>query len=210
MLAATAAVLGLLLLVVYLWPAPSSPEPSDLPFSDVASDRIQIEDVRPTQQTQALTPPPPAPLPPIVVPNDRLIKKEFEMDDGPLPIENPGTDARRQEGTTGIPTAARTPDTNARLLRLVQPSYPKAAQQAGVRARVRLSVEVDARGQVVAASITDRWVLTEDGRAEPTPRLSYGLEEAALSAARQSRFRPAVHNGQPVATRTTLTITFGN
>jgi protein TonB len=42
------------------------------------------------------------------------------------------------------------------------------------------------------------------------PSLGYGLEESALDAASRSLFRPAEQNGEPVATRTTITFTFGD
>jgi outer membrane biosynthesis protein TonB len=209
LLASLAVVLGGLLLLVELWPAPSSTSPSLARYSDRPSDRIQLEEVTPTSQSQELRPPPPAPLPPVVVPNDRLIETDFEFSDGPLPIEDPDDDARRQAGTASTPTASRLPDTGARLLRAVQPTYPDAARREDVRARVRIAVQVDERGEVTSASIVERWRLSGDGTATPAAELGYGLEDAALAAARRSRFRPARADGAPVPTRTTITFTFG-
>jgi outer membrane biosynthesis protein TonB len=209
-LIALAVVLGGILVLVNLWPNFSHRPEADGPFRDRAPETIQMEEVQPTRQVQDLRPPPPAPLPPVVVPNDRIIETDFELSDGPLALEAPGPDARRQEGQSGLPTAARTPDTSARLLRAVQPTYPDRARKDGVRARVKVSVQVDDRGRVTEATVVGRWRLDEGGRASPVASLGYGLDDAALAAAHRSRFRPAKHQGQPVPTRTTITFTFGN
>lgn len=203
-------VLGGSLGLVHLWPAPAPAGDPDAPFSDRPDETIQIEAVQPTRQTQELRPPPPAPLPPVVVPNDRIIESDFEWSDGPLLIENPGEDARRQQGKSGPPTASRMPETSARLLRAVQPTYPEEARRADVRARVEVSVRINAQGMVTDAAIIGRWRLGEDGRVTPTASLGYGLEAAALAAAHRSRFRPARNRGEPVATETTITFTFGD
>jgi len=203
-------VLGSSVGLVHLWPAPGPAGNTNAPFSDRPDETIQIETVQPTRQTQELRPPPPAPLPPVVVPNDRIVESDFEWSDGPLPIENPGEDARRQEGRSGPPTALRMPETSARLLRAVQPTYPEKARQADVRARVEVSVQINVQGKVTDAVIIGRWRLDKEGRATPTASLGYGLEAAALTAAHRSRFRPARNRGEPVATETTITFTFGD
>jgi hypothetical protein len=62
---------------------------------------------------------------------------------------------------------------------------------------------------VTTATVLKRWRLSDGGQARPVAQLDYGLEEAALVAARRSRFRPAQQNGRPVASQTTLTFEFG-
>jgi outer membrane biosynthesis protein TonB len=209
LLGAVVCVLVACLLLVHGWPVPTNSESSELPFSSTGQEVIDIEEIIPTRQSQELRPPPPAPLPPVVVPNDRLIEVEVELGSSALQIETPGEDARKQEGTADPVAAARVPDTGARLLRAVQPGYPSAARDAGLRARVVVEVYVDKQGRVETATIKDRWRL-DAGGAHPVAELGYGVEEAALTAARRSLFRPARANGQPVATRTTLTFTFGS
>lgn len=201
-------VLALCLVLVHGWPAGTG-APSDLPFSDVAQEVIAIEEIVPTSQSLERRPPPPAPIPPVVVPNDRLIEVEIEWGTSALQIETPGDDAERQEGAADRATASRLPDTGARLLRAVQPGYPAEARKNDVRARVRVEVQVTASGRVSEAVVTGRWRQHEDGE-QPVASLGYGLEDAALNAARRSLFRPAESNGEPVATRTTLTFTFGD
>ena len=200
-------VLSVCLALVHGWPQGGAVS-SDLPFSDVGQDVIEIEEIVPTSQSRQKNPPPPAPLPPVVVPNDRIIEFEADLGTSALDVETPGDDAELQDGTADQATASRTPDTGARLLRAVQPDYPSDARDDDVRARVAVEVHVSAAGRVAEAFIKQRWMLV-DGRAVPVESLGYGLEDAALAAARRSLFRPARSNSEPVPTRTTLTFTFG-
>lgn len=207
-LGALALVLGLGIALVRWWPAPT-PSAAEGPFSERGPERIHVSEVQPTTQPREQTPPPPAPVPPEVVPNDVVIEEEIEFGDGSLAIEDPEDDDRLREGRAEAPTAAQHPDTNARLFRAVQPDYPSAARKQSVRARIRVAVQVSKTGQVEGATVLKRWRLLEGGGTHPVAHLEYGLEEAALVAARRSRFRPAQHNGIPVASQTTLTFEFG-
>ena len=200
-------VLALALLVVRGWPVDTPSPAADL-FRDRPDDRIQVRDIRPTSQSQERNPPPPAPLPPVVVPDEVLVKEELEFGDAELRVDTPEDDARLQAGAEQA-TAARQPDTGARLLKNVQPTYPSAARDDEVRARIQVEVQIGTQGRVQSATVRRRWRLREDGVAEPVDRLGYGLEEAALAAAQRSLFRPATHQGTPVVSRKVLTFTFG-
>jgi len=208
LLGALVGVLALTLVLVRSWPAPTEEAPST--FRDRPAERIQVREVQPTSQSQERTPPPPAPLPPVVVPDEVLVTEEIDFGEAELQVDvpDPEDDAQLRDGAEQA-TAARTPDTGARLLRNVQPTYPTAAQEEDVRARIKVAVEVDPEGRVQSATIQQRWRLHPDGSSEIVEELEYGLEEAALVAARRSLFRPARHRGEPVATRTVLTFTFG-
>ncbi|MFP4228736.1 MAG: energy transducer TonB [Salinivenus sp.] len=208
-LTALAGVLTAAVLLVHGWPDPAS-SPSEAPFSDRTPDRIQIETIQPTSQPREQSPPPPAPLPPVVVPNDVIVEQDVEFEDGALQVETPSDDAERQAGDRDPVGATQQPDTGARLLRNVQPKYPMDARDDDIRARVRVEVSVSAEGRVESATVLDRWRVSEEGHARPVAQLGYGLEAAALSAAQRSLFRPARHEGRPVPTRTTLTFTFGD
>jgi len=199
-------VLLLAIVLVRGWPVATS-EPPPI-FRDRPSDRIQVRDVQPTSQSQEQTPPPPAPLPPVVVPNEVLVKEELDFGEAELRVDVPEDDPTLQDGADRA-TRARPPDTAARLLRNVQPTYPGAARKEDVRARIDVEVEIDTQGRVQTATIQQRWRLRPDGSAELVEKLGYGLEEAALGAARRALFRPARHRGKPVVTRTVLTFTFG-
>lgn len=207
LLGALALVLVLAIALVRGWPLPS-PSEDNRPFRDRPPERIQMRDVQPTSQSPEKNPPPPAPLPPVVVPDEVLVKEELDFGESQLRVETTGDDARLRDGSDRA-TASRQPDTGARLLKNVQPTYPRDARRAEVRARIEVEVEVGESGRVRSATIRRRWRLRPDGSVEPVDELGHGLEEAALAAARRSLFRPAQYRGEPVVSRKTLTFTFG-
>lgn len=205
-------VFALLLLIGLVRWWPTGPDaPPDLVYSTAGTDRIDIEEIQPTSQSRERRPPPPAPLPPVVVPNTVLDEvPPLDFTDTALPIAPPGEDAERQEGTRADAGATPRPDVNARLLRYVEPDYPRAARRRNLQAEVVIEVQVTAAGRVETATILERTVLDAAGEPVRTvDELGYGLEEAALQAARRCLFRPARAAGEPVPTRTTLTIRFG-
>jgi protein TonB len=76
----------------------------------------------------------------------------------------------------------------------LKPLYPEEARRAGIEGQVVLSITVDTEGRVVAAR-----VVSGPG---------YGLNEAALTAIRRARFKPALKAGEPVSTELKYTYTF--
>jgi outer membrane biosynthesis protein TonB len=88
--------------------------------------------------------------------------------------------------------------------------YPDAARREGVRAYVRVEVLVDTEGRVEEARIVERVRLGRGDREERVAALPHGLDEAALTAARAFRFRPAQHAGGPARAYTTVRLTFGS
>jgi len=81
-----------------------------------------------------------------------------------------------------------------RLLEFVHADYPPAAQQAGLTAAVKLSLQVDATGAVTTVELL-----------EPA---GHGFDEAALDAARRFRFAPATSDGVPVGVTIRFTYRF--
>jgi protein TonB len=71
-----------------------------------------------------------------------------------------------------------------------QPAGTEAARAAGVEGKVRVQLTVDEAGRVVDVKLLQG--------------LGYGLDEAALAAAREAEFEPAVRCGKP--TRATFNI----
>lgn len=84
----------------------------------------------------------------------------------------------------------------ARLLDAPAAAYPDEARAAKAKGEVRLRL-------VLAADGTVRNVF-------PMKTLPYGLTDAAMKAARQIKFTPAVRNGRPVSQFTTLSYEFRN
>ncbi len=75
------------------------------------------------------------------------------------------------------------------------PRYPAMARDRRIEATIELRVTVDERGRVTHAELMGQ------------PR-GYGLEEAARTAAMESRWQPATRGGIPFALDTTLRVEF--
>ncbi len=72
-------------------------------------------------------------------------------------------------------------------IKFVKPNYPEIAQKAGIEGSVWIRMLVDKNGDVKDAKI-----LKESGA-------NAGFEEAALVVAKQTKWKPAMQNKQPVA-----------
>ena len=78
---------------------------------------------------------------------------------------------------------------------MVRPSYTDGARHARVQGRVRIELLVNEAGEVVQARVLEG--------------LGYGLDEAALGAARRLRFSPATLCSKPVAAPFVIAMRFG-
>jgi TonB family protein len=114
---------------------------------------------------------------------------------GPAPVK---TLAPAPRALAPLPKSAADPCQEApakpKLISLPKPAYTAAARQGGVEGKVRVRIQVDERGEVVSASILES--------------LGYGLDEAALEAARSARFEAAVRCGKPTAAAFTVAMRF--
>lgn len=75
-----------------------------------------------------------------------------------------------------------------------QPAYTDQAREAGITGKVRVELTVDETGRVVSARVL--------------AGLGYGLDEAALAAAREATFEPGARCGKPSRSTFTLGIRF--
>lgn len=82
------------------------------------------------------------------------------------------------------------------ILSQPQPKYPELARHAGIEGVVRVEVLVDRYGDVKSAR-----VIKESGT-------NVGFEEAALEAARLTKWRPAMQNHEPVKLWVAFNIAF--
>lgn len=83
-----------------------------------------------------------------------------------------------------------------RLVKQARPAYTEAAMAARVEGTVTVECVVEADGTVGDVSVTrslDR---------------KYGLDDAAIKAARQYRFEPGTKDGHPVPVRIPIDFTF--
>ena len=76
----------------------------------------------------------------------------------------------------------------------LEPEYSEMARKARVQGTVCVEAVIDDKGQVRSMRIRDG--------------LGYGLDEQALEAVRQWRFRPATRDGKPVAIVGAFYLTF--
>jgi TonB family protein len=116
-------------------------------------------------------------------------------------------DGRQTGGSASAPAAAaasQAPPANSQDDRVtmptptfrVNPEYTQAALKAGIEGTVLLNIVVEADGTVGDAFVTE------------SLDTIYGLDEQALAAAKQWRFRPGTQDGTPVPVRVTLEMRF--
>lgn len=208
MLSCVAGALLLLILVFNFWPQPGMDEPEPFPYHTGGQELISMEEVQPTRQ-RAKPPPPPPPLIPLLVSDDIIIESELEVEEALLILEEYGEDIDVAEVADGGEAgAAKAPQVGPKPVRFVEPEYTREARRKKIKAEVVIEVLVDEKGRVQDAKILNRFLYSKDKK-QTVESLSYGLEESALSAARRWTFRPALENGTPVQSYTTLTFSFG-
>ncbi|GMV42381.1 MAG: hypothetical protein AMXMBFR64_40970 [Myxococcales bacterium] len=116
---------------------------------------------------------------------------------GPLPTPATRTVTRTLEPAPKKKkkeTGCDEPASKPRPLSIPQPRFPEAARAAGVQGKVRVELTVGAEGRVVKARVLQG--------------LGHGLDEAALAAAREGRFEPAMQCGKPVPSTFVIAIRF--
>lgn len=210
-LGGTAVALLVLIGAFRLWPPPSTD--SDGLYTSIPQEHVLIEEVQQTRQSQR-EPPPPAPMVPIPVPNDVVLPEEIvEFELPTLAAKDPGQgeDPIQSEGDTeDIPAFVPVADEKPRPLRYVEPEFPKEASKRKIKAQVDVRVIVNQQGQVTDLEIVALKLLNDAGSVlEQVEQLGYGIEEAALDAARRWRFRPAKFRGRTVSTYHLLEFKFG-
>ena len=113
--------------------------------------------------------------------------------DRPMPtaVPSPGASASSDASSAiGPNSIAQAPE----LLTKVEPKYPEAARKARMEGQVGIEAEITAEG-----SVRD-------------PRVVHAvnplLDESALTAVRQWKYRPVLVDGKPVRTYVAITVTF--
>ncbi|MEN3972597.1 energy transducer TonB [Sphingomicrobium sp. XHP0235] len=165
---------------------------------------VPPEPVEPSPPSE--TPPPPAPQPEYTVPTPRIevptfngpIAPTFEAPDVPInPVPAPRVPAP-QPGSPAVEAAPPIAPTSASLITSgadLKPPYPAALQRRGEEAALRLRLEVDARGRVVAVTPLN----------DADPRFVAAAEKHLK---RVWRYEPATRDGKAVATSLTVTLRF--
>lgn len=206
-----AAALLLAILAFRFWPSPTD-EVLDIVYDARGQEVIQIEEIQPTQQKQS-RPPPPAPLIPVVVPDDVVLDEiELELTDE-LVANDTGEDVDEEADGAEVPVTGGStqPDAGPRAFRVVQPEYTREARRRNIRAEIIVEVLVNTSGRVETAKVVDRFLLSgrDSDEREEVPEIGFGVEEAALAAAQEFMFRPARESGRRVSSLTLLTFRVG-
>lgn len=223
-LAALAASLLVVNAAFVLWPGDA--EADAVPEPPPPREQVVLEMVEVTEQPPppADLPPPPPPveidLPPVEVPDERIVEEVIE--DLPIqlpPVESPPVAPRRvtpgppmpapPPPTPPGPSAAsgrvvEQPDRSPRTVQISLPVYPPDAD--GARARVRLKVLISEGGQVLDSEIVERVLL--DGGERTVAALPRSMEAEAHAAARRHVFRPGRDSGERVRAYAFITLTF--
>ncbi len=179
-------------------------------FASAASD--PVPETKPVEET----PPPPELEAPKDLPPDPEAPTLPEPEEERKPLETPEPkkveeteapketeEAKKTEEPprpASVATAATAPrqahvDAPVRPKKAIKPDYPKSARQRGEQGNVVLEILVNEAGRV-----DDVKVVSSSGSSE--------LDEAAIRAARTSRFTPAKRGRTPVASSARLTLEF--
>ncbi len=209
LLASVVASLLVVLGIIRLWPPPQEAA-QRLTYQSLEREAIQVEEILPTRQIDAVPRPPTPPIP-VVVPDDHVLEEpDLDFTDNLLAVEEPGEEAVAGKDDSDESSRTAGPTVGPKTVRFVEPEYTREARERRIRAELVVRVLVDDRGHVEEATIVERFLVGNDGISRtPVETLGYGLEDAALSAADRWMFRPARKDGKPVASHTVLTFTFG-
>lgn len=182
-------------------PPPPPPPPEVQTQAPVAAPAPAPKKVAPRKPAPAPAPAAaPAPSAP-AAPADYNLKLGNSTGNGPVVAAAPKTEQAPTE-KPAVKQLAPTPATNEcadpvvkpKPLHVVQPAFTQEAQGAGITGKVRVEITISATGEVTAARVIEG--------------LGYGLDEAALEAAKQSTFSAATRCGEPVETTFTIGMRF--
>jgi TonB family protein len=151
-----------------------------------------------TPRPAPLTPPPPHAAGPLVEVYSSNVDANAEAGLAGPPDALPGPplpDEPEPFTEVGGVEFLRATDVAPRPISLPHPRYPAKALEYLKSGSVRLTF-------VVAVDGTTQDIRVVRG-------LGYGMDEAAIEAVRQCRFRPALRDGQPVPVMTTIEVQFG-
>ena len=116
---------------------------------------------------------------------------------GPRPPLSPTKAAPKQLSAAAAPAVVdgcEEPAAKPKPRSVPQPGYTDAARAAMVEGKVRVQLTVDESGHVVSVKLLQG--------------LGYGLDEAALAAAKQAEFDPAVRCGKPTSATFNISMRF--
>jgi protein TonB len=166
-------------------------------------DVVEMEEVQQTEQ-EVKPPPPPKPPVPMEVPNDEIIEDDDVDFDTSLDLNEsldtsqgppPPDDGGEEEEQEIFVVVENSPELIGGLAALQgEVEYPEFAKKAGIEGRVFVQFVVDENGNV------------------QNPKVTRGvhklLNEEAVRAVRQMKFKPGKQRGKPVKVQMSLPVTF--
>lgn len=163
----------------------TSPQSSESPPAELKTESPPEPTPDAAQSLEATTESKPTPTPAAPQPSPTTTTAIASLKKTETTSPQPSPSTSRQP--TPVQDAPKSPppnvgQLNSKALSLPRPVYPETARRMKVEGAVRVLVTIDASGKVVSA------------RADGGPVL---LREAAVAAARQARFTPALVSGQP-------------
>lgn len=144
---------------------------------------ISVENIPQTRHGKKQKPPP---TPPVPIPSD---EDDIPEDETIEPIDLKFFAEGDQDGGAGNDLFGFGGDdvTPPRPLAWVVPEYPEIDKDKGIKGKVRMSLEINEEGKVLSVTVIDN------------ETRSKACENAAVAAARASRFLPAKKDGKPVS-----------
>lgn len=195
---------GALALLIVAFRVQWSPR-SGFEIAPVEQEQIEIEEVRQTQQIEQ-PPPPPKPPVPVEVPDDERLEDapldldaSLDLEAGPAdapPPPPPAEDSPEEEEPEIFVVVEEMPEPVGGMEAIYARAnrYPEVARKAGVEGRVFVQFVVDEEGNVVDPVVTRG--------------IGAGLDEVALEAVANTKFRPGRQRGKPVPVKMSLSIRF--
>lgn len=207
---ALVATLLLLIAAARWWPVRGDGLQDHLDFDTRGEQVVMMEMIQPTRQARR-APPPPAPLPPIEVPDDVVLAEEVIDLDSEISFDAPASGDGGASGSANLggPSFVAQAQEAPKPIRFVEPEYSREARRRRIQAQVIVEVRVNEKGTVDSSRIVDRFIRDKEAKWMPVQELGYGVEEAVLAAAERWRFVPARHYGRVVASLATLEFTIG-
>lgn len=129
-----------------------------------------------------------------IEPPTRVIRDDIAASDTKAEIAKEAEVAKEETSDSGE-EVAEVEDTHAEPIAIIKPKYPRRARQRGIEGDVRVKV-------LIAADATIRDVAVESSSG------SSELDNAALEAARGTKFNSASHAGLPIEGEAVLTFNF--
>jgi Ca-activated chloride channel homolog len=174
-------------------PAAPAKSPAAEPSTPAASERLtgnSLFEAAPEKPVEVASAPTPQPTP---TTQPRPAAEPAPRPSEPSKAEARPAEASKQAGGEASKQPLSAGVLNGKAVRLPVPTYPPAARNSGAHGKVVVEVTIDEQGKVIEARAVSGHTF---------------LLQAAVQAARQARFTPALLSGEPVKVKGTINYVF--